>query len=304
MTNSQSDRQSDAQFEFEGVYLDALNRAIEKYPAGRKQSAVLCALDQAQRQNHQNGHYVTDAAIDTIARFWKCRAFGFWKSPVFFTMINLRPVGKFHIQLCGTTPCMLCGAEDLRHAVEAHLNIKAGQTTKDGTFTLTEVECLGACANAPMVQINDAYYEDLTPENLLTIIDNLANTGQTSSGSQSGRRGSEPQGGLTTLRDSGTPKILARRPGANRLAMMLQDKDRIFTNLYGTQSWQLADAKKRGVYDQVKPLAKKGREWLVDEVKASGLRGAAGWLSNWGEMVIYAEGKRRWAAELFGCQCR
>lgn len=204
MTNSQSDRQSDDQFEFEGVYLDALNRAIQKYPAGRKQSAVLCALDQAQRQNHKNGHYVTDAAIDTIARLLEMPRIRVLEVASFFTMINLRPVGKFHIQLCGTTPCMLCGAEDLRQAVETHLHIKAGQTTKDGTFTLTEVECLGACANAPMVQINDAYYEDLTPENLLTVIDNLAKTGQASSGSQSGRRASEPQGGLTTLRDCHT----------------------------------------------------------------------------------------------------
>ena len=88
-------------------------------------------------------------------------------------MYNREQRGKFHIMLCATTPCMVCGAYDIMHTIEAHLGIKGGQTTDDGLFTLTEVECLGACVNAPMVQVNDMFFENLTPENTIALLDNL-----------------------------------------------------------------------------------------------------------------------------------
>ena len=89
----------------------------------------------------------------------------------FFTMYNRKPQGKFHIQLCGTTPCMICGSEDIKQTITNHLGIKNGETTKDGLFTLLEVECLGACANAPMIQMNDDYYECLTPDTMIELLE-------------------------------------------------------------------------------------------------------------------------------------
>ncbi|WP_259779726.1 NADH-quinone oxidoreductase subunit NuoE [Aestuariispira ectoiniformans] len=193
-------------FEFEGEYLAEVERAIAKYPEGREQSAVLAMLDQAQRQNHANGHYVTDAAIDTISRMLSMPRIRVLEVATFFTMINLEPVGEYHLQLCGTTPCMLRGAKDLRAAIEKHLDIENGETTADKKFTLTEVECLGACCNAPMVQINDDFFEDLTPEIMVEILDKLAKGEDVTPGPQNGRHCSEPEGGPITLQEGDFPQ--------------------------------------------------------------------------------------------------
>lgn len=193
---------SEDTFEFKGAYLAELERSIAKYPKGREQSAVLVALDQAQRQLHDEGHYVTEAAIDCISRMLDMPRIRILEVASFFTMINLTPVGKHHIQLCGTIACQLRGAEQLRAAVEKHLNIQNGETSADGEFTLTEVECLGACCNAPMVQINDDFFEDLTPEILLNILDSLKDGREVEVGPQAGRKNSEPEGGPQTLLDA------------------------------------------------------------------------------------------------------
>lgn len=193
-------------FEFEGEFLEEARRAIAKYPEGREQSAVLALLDQAQRQNHANGHFVTPAAIDTISRMLDMPRIRVMEVATFFTMINLEPVGEHHIQLCGTTPCMLRGAQEIRGAIETHLDIHNGETTADGKFTLTEVECLGACCNAPMVQINDDFYEDLTPEVMVDILDKLSKGEEVTPGPQSGRRCSEPEGGPLTLQEGDFPQ--------------------------------------------------------------------------------------------------
>ena len=116
----------------------------------------------------------------------------------FYTMFNLAPVGRHYVQLCGTTPCMLCGAEDLKAVCRNRIG-EQGHVTSDGLFSWTEVECLGACCNAPMVQINDDYYEDLTPEILAKLLDDLAAGRPVRTGSQVGRVSSEPVGGLTSL---------------------------------------------------------------------------------------------------------
>jgi NADH-quinone oxidoreductase subunit E len=116
----------------------------------------------------------------------------------FYTMFNMRPVGRYHLQVCGTTPCMLQGADDVFAACYAR-GMKKGATTEDGLFTLSEVECLGACANAPMVQINDDNYEDLTFESMTAVIDALASGRTPRPGSQIGRQTSVPEGGPTTL---------------------------------------------------------------------------------------------------------
>ncbi|MTI09347.1 complex I 24 kDa subunit family protein [Curvivirga aplysinae] len=197
---------SNETFEFQGEFLAEVERAIAKYPEGRKQSAVLTCLDQAQRQLHDHGHYVTEAAFEGISKLLEMPLIRVKEVASFFTMINTVPVGNHHIQLCGTTPCMLRGAKELRKAVEKHLGIENGETTVDGEFTLTEVECLGACSNAPMVQINDDFFEDLTEESLLTILDALKAGEPVKIGPQNGRRCSEPEGGPIVLLEGDFPQ--------------------------------------------------------------------------------------------------
>ena len=141
---------------------------IARYPEGRQQSAVIPLLDLAQRQvGAETG---TQGWLPIPVQEFVGRELGM--APVrvlevatFYTMFNLAPVGKFHVQVCGTTPCLLRGSDDLFAACEKR-GLKKGQTTDDGLFTLTEVECLGACANAPMVQINDDNFEDLNEERM------------------------------------------------------------------------------------------------------------------------------------------
>lgn len=193
-------------FVFEGEFLKEAERNIAKYPADRKQSAVLALLFLAQEQNHENGHYVTHEAIETISEMLEMPYIRVMEVATFFTMVNLDPVGKFHIQLCGTTPCMLRGAEDISAAITEKYGIHSGETTEDGVFTLLEVECLGACCNAPMVQINDDFYEDLTPESIIEVLEGLKNGTDVKIGSQIGRVTSEPATGPTTLQTGPSPQ--------------------------------------------------------------------------------------------------
>jgi len=193
-------------FEFTGRFLEEAERNIAKYPPERKQSAVLALLFLAQEQNHEGGHHVTEAALRAISEKLEMPYIRVMEVATFFTQINLKPVGRFHIQLCGTTPCMLRGAEELMQAVKEKYGIGHGQTTEDQTFTLTEVECLGACSNAPMVQINDDFFEDLTPETLLSVLETLKGGGEAKVGSQVGRVTSEPEGGPTTLLTGPAPQ--------------------------------------------------------------------------------------------------
>ncbi|MCX8515666.1 MAG: NAD(P)H-dependent oxidoreductase subunit E [Alphaproteobacteria bacterium] len=182
-------------FAFTAANLAVAKAAIAKYPDGRAPSAVLALLDLAQRQEWaETGRaWVRPAAITTIATMLDMAPLRVEEVASFFTMINLKPVGRYHIQLCGTTPCMLSGSDHIMTAIKKFLHIEKGQTTADGLFTLSEVECLGACCNAPMVQINDDYYEDLTPLSIVTILQLLKNGETPRAGSQSGRRRSEPQ---------------------------------------------------------------------------------------------------------------
>lgn len=193
-------------FEFTGRFLEEANRNIAKYPEHRKQSAVLALLFLAQEQNHDGGHYVTEAAMKTISSMLNMSYIRVMEVATFFTMVNLKPVGKFHVQLCGTTPCMLRGAEELMAAVKEKFGIGHGETSEDGLFTLTEVECLGACSNAPMVQINDDYFEDLTPATLISVMETLQGGGEPKLGSQMGRVTSEPFGGPQTLTTGPAPQ--------------------------------------------------------------------------------------------------
>lgn len=166
---------------------------IAKYPEGRQASAVLPLLDLAQRQC---GGWLPQAAIEEVAKILGMPAIRVYEVASFYTMFNLKPVGKYHVQLCGTTPCWLRGAGDIKASCLDKLGIKEGEVTADGQFSVVEVECLGACVNAPMVQINDDFYEDLTPELMAKILDDLASGVGCKSGSQIGRQTSAPEGYL------------------------------------------------------------------------------------------------------------
>jgi NADH dehydrogenase (ubiquinone) flavoprotein 2 len=158
---------------------------IAKYPEGRERSAILPLFDIAQRQN--NG-WLSTPAIEHVAELLNLPYIRAYEVATFYTMFNLKPVGKHHIQICGTTPCWLRGADKIKSACQEALNIKCGETTSDGMFTLSEVECLGACVNAPMVQINDDYFEDLDAESMNMIITNLQEGKKIKVGSQIGRQ--------------------------------------------------------------------------------------------------------------------
>ena len=204
---SKSDPQSEKEaFSFTGEFAREAERNIAKYPKGRESSAVLALLFLAQQQNtseHKNsGQYVTRAAMEHIAERLNMPFMRVMEVASFFTQINLSPVGKYHIQLCGTTPCMLRGSEKLKETILKKLGLSVGETTSDQLFTLSEVECLGACCNAPMVQINDDYYEDLTPDVLEDLIDKLAAGKKVTPGPQQGRKVSEPASGRKTLLSS------------------------------------------------------------------------------------------------------
>ncbi len=177
---------------------------IARYPEGRQRSAVMPLLDLAQRQvgaetNTQG--WLPLPVMEFIARELDMPILRVVEVATFYTMYNLVPVGRFHVQVCGTTPCMLRGSDEIIAACKAR-GMAKGHTTPDGLWTLTEVECMGNCASAPMVQINDANYEDLTAERLDAVLDALAAGEQPKEGTQEpGRHTVEPVGGPTTLRE-------------------------------------------------------------------------------------------------------
>ena len=170
-------------------------KELAKYPPGRQASAALALLWRAQKQS---GYWLPRPAIETVAAMLDMPNIRVLEVATFYTMFNLAPVGRHYVQLCGTTPCMLCGAEDLKAVCRKRIG-EPGHVSSDGLFSWTEVECLGACCNAPMVQINEDYYEDLTPDNFAKLLDDLAAGRPVRTGSQVGRVSSEPVGGLTSL---------------------------------------------------------------------------------------------------------
>jgi NADH-quinone oxidoreductase subunit E len=175
---------------------------IARYPEGRQVSAVIPLLDLAQRQvgaETSTQGWLPIPVMEFVAKELDTSYIRVLEVATFYTMFNLAPVGRFHVQVCGTTPCMLRGSDDVLTACYKR-GLKKGKTTGDGLFTLTEVECLGACANAPMVQINDDNYEDLDEPRMGAILDALA-AGQTPKpGPQIERQTSCPVGGPTTLK--------------------------------------------------------------------------------------------------------
>ncbi len=185
-------------FEFTPENLDRAESYIAKYPPGRQASAVLPLLDLAQRQS---GGWLPLAAMHTVADMLEMPRIRVYEVATFYTMLNLRPVGRYLLQACTTTPCWLRGSDDIVAACEKKLGIAMGETTADGLFTLVEVECLGACVNAPILQVNDDFYEDLDGPATEALIDQLRAGKPPPPGSVTGRS-SAPAAGKTTLRES------------------------------------------------------------------------------------------------------
>lgn len=171
-------------------------KTIAQYPEGKQASAVIALLWRAQEQNEG---WLSKPAMEYVAKMLDMPFIRVYEVATFYTMFQLSPVGKkAHVQVCGTTPCMLRGSDDIKAVLERRVGPQRKVST-DGNFAWLEVECLGACCNAPMVQINDDYYEDLTAENFEKLLDDLAAGRPVHIGSQQGRRTSEPAGKLTTL---------------------------------------------------------------------------------------------------------
>jgi NADH-quinone oxidoreductase subunit E len=188
-----------ASFAFDAANENWADREIAKYPPGRQASAVIPLLWKAQEQHDG---WVPRAAIEAVAKKLAMAPMRVMEIATFYTMFNLSPVGEHFIQLCGTTPCALRGAEALKQ-VCAEVIGPQSTVSADGKLSWLEVECLGACCNAPMVQINFDYYEDLTPDNFRTLLDDLRNGRPVKPGPQVDRSCSEPLGGGETLKDAG-----------------------------------------------------------------------------------------------------
>ncbi|MBW7848983.1 MAG: NADH-quinone oxidoreductase subunit NuoE [Rhodospirillales bacterium] len=186
-----------ANFAFSAENVERARAIIAKYPDGRQASAVMPLLDLAQRQEG----WVSRAAMDHVAEMLGMAPIRVYEVATFYTMFQLKPVGKHHVQVCTNLPCWLRGSDGVAMACRDELGIGFGETTPDGMFTLSEVECLGACVNAPMVQIGDDYYEDLDPDSTKRLLKALRNGEKPKAGSQTGRQGSAPAGGPTTLVD-------------------------------------------------------------------------------------------------------
>lgn len=195
-------------FSFTDENVAEAKRIIAKYPEGRQQSAVMPLLYLAQEQN--NG-WLSQPALEYIAGFLGMPVIRVAEVATFYTMYNLRPIGRHHVQVCTNLSCWLRGSDEIMDACREALGIEIGGTTEDGAFTLSEVECLCACVNAPIVQIDDDFYEDLTPESIRTVLAELRAGRTPKTGSQIGRTSSEPVGGLTTLTTTGTGP--SGRPG-------------------------------------------------------------------------------------------
>lgn len=183
-------------FEFTPENMQRAEEVIAKYPAQYKKAATMALLDLGQRQHG----FTSISVMNYVAKLLNMPPMRVYEVATFYTMYNRKPVGKYNVQICTTTPCQLCGSDEIIEAVQSHLKIKPGQTTPDGLFTLQEVECLGACVNGPMLQINDDYVEDLTGPKIVDVLKELqAGKPFTQVGPLSNRESCEPFSGAKVL---------------------------------------------------------------------------------------------------------
>ena len=185
-------------FEFNSTSLEVAKSIIAKYPKGKQQSAVMALLYIVQKQN---SNWIPLVAMKCIGKFLDMPYIKVYEVATFYTMYNLAPVGKHFIQVCTTTPCMIRGAYKLVEACKEKISKNENELSKDESCSWMEVECLGACVNAPMMQINDDYYEDLDKEKTLKILDKILSGEKPKPGSYRGRRNNEPENNRKTLMD-------------------------------------------------------------------------------------------------------
>ena len=185
-------------FEFNTSSLEAAKAIVAKYPKGKQQSSVMALLYIAQKQN---SNWIPLAAMKCIGKFLDMPYIKVYEVATFYTMYNLSPVGKYFIQVCTTTPCMIRGAYKLVEACKEKISENENELSKDQRCSWLEVECLGACVNAPMMQINDDYFEDLDKEKTLKILDGILNGETPKPGSYRGRTNNEPENSRKTLMD-------------------------------------------------------------------------------------------------------
>ena len=198
---TQGDQEQPTHFAFDAESEAQIAKIIARYPAGKQASAVIPLLYVVQRQmGRQTGSaWVPRVAMDVIGERLSMPPIRVYEVATFYFMFNMKPIGRFHLQLCGTTPCMLRGSDDVMRACHDAAHVKVGQTSADGLFTLTEVECLGACVNAPVLQVDDDYYEDLDYDRTVALIEALKRGERPKPGSTIGRQTSAPEGGPLTL---------------------------------------------------------------------------------------------------------
>ena len=185
-------------FEFNSVSLEEANKIISNYPKGKQQSAVMSLLYIAQKQNN---NWIPLAAMKYIGKFLDMPYIKVYEVATFYSMYNLAPVGKHFVQVCTTTPCMIRGANQLIEACKEKISQNESELSSDKNCSWIEVECLGACVNAPMMQINDDYYEDLDKNKTLKILDKILNGETPKPGSYRGRVNNEPENNRKTLMD-------------------------------------------------------------------------------------------------------
>jgi NADH-quinone oxidoreductase subunit E len=198
---TQGEHDQPTHFAFDELSEAQIAKIIARYPAGKQASAVIPLLYVAQKQmGRQTGSaWVPRVAMDVIGERLGMPPIRVYEVATFYFMFNMKPIGRFHLQLCGTTPCMLRGSDDVLRACHDAAHVKVGQTSADGLFTLTEVECLGACVNAPVLQVDDDYYEDLDYDRTVALIEALKRGERPKPGSTIGRQTSAPAGGPLTL---------------------------------------------------------------------------------------------------------
>ena len=207
-------------FTFTSENSQKIEEICTHYPADRRQSALLPVLDMAQRQN---GGWLSHDALEAVADIIGISVLKVYEVATFYSMYHLKPVGKYHIQWCGTTPCWLRGAQDVATACQKHLGLENSghdvAMTQDGLFSMQEVECLGACVNAPIIQINDDFFEDLDEKSAVALLDACRNTGLPKPYSALQRQCSAPQGFVSEriiLDDPDSKKTVKTTPGKTK----------------------------------------------------------------------------------------
>jgi len=200
---SQSKHEEPTSFAFDAESEEKIAAILARYPAGKQASATIPMLYVVQRQMGRltGSAWVPRVAMDVIADRLGIAPIRIYEVATFYFMFNMKPIGRHHLQLCGTTPCMLRGSDDVMRACHDAAHVHVGQTSEDGLFTLTEVECLGACVNAPVLQVDDDYYEDLDYDRTVQLIEALKRGERPKPGSTIGRQNSAPEGGPLTLTD-------------------------------------------------------------------------------------------------------